>query len=212
MSSSAVPTPVEAKAKNKARYRPQKTTWMSANDTNGNRYLIDSAGDKYSTAWVKLDSLNAAAKKEGKIPVDGNNDRYFPDVNAGRTWYLFDASKYTLGRLASELTRILRGRHLVTYTPNTGCGDGVIVINAGQIKVTGKKADKKYYYRHSGYIGGLKTISFQRMLATHPTEILRKAVEGMMPRTVQSEAQLKRLRLFKDADHGMEAQQPVVIS
>lgn len=129
-----------------------------------------------------------------------------------KKYYLFDASKHTLGRLASELTRVLRGKHRVDYTANADCGDWVIVVNAGKIKVTGQKAQKKVYYYHTQYIGGLRAIPYQRMLERKPTEILRLAVKGMMPKTKLSDHQMVRLRIFKDENHGFEAQQPVKIS
>ncbi len=129
-----------------------------------------------------------------------------------RQWLLIDAKGKTLGRLASEITKILRGKHRPDYTPHVDSGDGVIIINAGEVEVTGNKAGQKVYRSYSGHVGGLKEIPFRTMKARKPVYMLQHAVEGMMPRTKQGRAQLKRLRLFAGTEHDMSAQQPTKVS
>ena len=125
--------------------------------------------------------------------------------------YLFDAEGKTLGRLASEIAKILCGKHKPTYTPNQDTGDSVIVINAKKVKLTGNKEAQKEYIHHTGWIGGLKRIPFKRVMERHPTRILEKAVYGMMPKTKLGRAMRKKLHVFAEATHNMEAQQPVSV-
>lgn len=125
-------------------------------------------------------------------------------------WFVFDAKGKTLGRFASEIAKVLRGKHHPLYTSHQDSGDGVIVINAKEIKVTGNKAAQKNYYRYSGYIGGLKEIPYREMLAKHPERIIKHAVKGMMPRKKPlGRAQLKRLRVFAGEAHHMQSQTPI---
>ncbi|MCY3974948.1 MAG: 50S ribosomal protein L13 [Simkaniaceae bacterium] len=131
------------------------------------------------------------------------------EVGPLRRWLLLDARDKTLGRFAAEVAKILRGKHRVSYTPHVDTGDGVIVINASGIKVTGNKEAQKTYYRYTGHIGGARTTTYRVMMERKPTEIVRLAVKGMMPKTKQARAQMKRLRIFADADHRMDAQTPV---
>lgn len=133
-------------------------------------------------------------------------------AEANRNWFVLDASGKTLGRFASEVAKILRGKHKTNYTPTTDTGDGVIILNASQIVVTGNKESRKMYVHHTGHIGGLKEIPFKVMKARKPDHILRQAIAGMMPRTKQTDAQLKRLRIFKGAEHDHQAQQPHVLA
>lgn len=124
-------------------------------------------------------------------------------------WILFDAKGKILGRLASEIAKVLRGKHTPEFTPNADVGDGVIVINAKDIKVTGSKAAQKIYYTHSGHMGGLKEIPYKRMLERHPERVLEHAVKGMIPKTKLGRAMCKKLRIYADAEHNMQAQQPI---
>ena len=125
-----------------------------------------------------------------------------------RRWYLIDAEGQTLGRLATEISRILRGKNKPQYTPHIDTGDFVVVVNAEKAIVTGRKAEQKVYYRHSGYPGGLKETSYEVMLERKPTEILRRAVRGMMPKTRLGRKQLKKLKIYAGPEHPHEAQTP----
>jgi large subunit ribosomal protein L13 len=128
-----------------------------------------------------------------------------------RDWYVVDAAGQTLGRLASEIAKRLRGKHKAQYTPHVDTGDYIVVINAKDIKVTGKKLIDKIYYRHSGYTGGMKEIRLEEELAKHPERVLRTAVEGMMPHNPLARDMLEKLRIFSGPEHVHAAQQPVVI-
>ena len=125
-----------------------------------------------------------------------------------RKWLLIDAEGQTLGRLATEIARLLRGKDKPQYTPHVDTGDFVVVVNAEKVVVTGKKTEQKVYYRHSGYPGGLKTTSYEEMLERKPTEILRRAVKGMMPKTRLGRQQLKKLKIYVGPEHPHEAQRP----
>jgi large subunit ribosomal protein L13 len=125
-----------------------------------------------------------------------------------RKWHLIDAEGQTLGRLATEISRLLRGKNKPQYTPHVDTGDFVVVVNAEKMVVTGKKAEQKVYYRHTGYPGGLKETSYEVMLERKPTEILRKAVRGMMPRTRLGRQQFGKLKIYAGPEHPHEAQDP----
>ena len=125
-----------------------------------------------------------------------------------RKWYLIDAEGQTLGRLATEISRLLRGKDKPQYTPHVDTGDFVVVVNAEKVLVTGKKAEQKVYYRHTGYPGGLKKTSYEVMQERKPTEILRKAVRGMMPKTRLGRQQLRKLKIYAGPEHPHEAQNP----
>lgn len=125
-----------------------------------------------------------------------------------RKWHLVDAEGQVLGRLASEVAVLLRGKHKAQYTPHIDTGDFVVVINAKKIRVTGKKVQDKLYRRHSGYPGGLKEQNFATVLEKRPTRIIEKAVWGMLPKGKLGRAQLKKLKIFAGPDHHHEAQQP----
>jgi len=125
-----------------------------------------------------------------------------------REWYLVDAADKTLGRLASEIARRLRGKHKAEYTPHVDTGDYIVVVNAEKIRVTGNKMADKMYYHHTGYIGNLKTVSLEKLLQTAPERVLQTAVKGMMPRNPLGRAMLKKLRVYAGAEHGHQAQQP----
>ena len=125
-----------------------------------------------------------------------------------REWYLVDAEGKTLGRLATQIADRLRGKCKPVYTPHVDTGDFVIVVNAEKIAVTGKKLDEKMYYRHSGYPGGLRERTLREQLERQPTEVLRKAVKGMLPRNKLGRAQLTKLKIYAGPDHPHEAQAP----
>jgi large subunit ribosomal protein L13 len=134
---------------------------------------------------------------------------YFPKVNdVQKRWYLVDAEGKTLGRLASQIAAILRGKHKPTYTPHMDMGDNVIVVNAEKVQVTGRKFNQKKYYRHSGYPGGLKVTDFSDMIKDKPERIITIAVKGMLPHNRLGRAILKHLKVYKGTEHPHEAQQP----
>ncbi|MGE5196402.1 MAG: 50S ribosomal protein L13 [Anaerolineae bacterium] len=134
------------------------------------------------------------------------------EVRSIRKWFILDASGKTLGRFATEVAKILRGKHKLTFTPHVDAGDGVIVINADKIKVTGAKEAQKIYRYHTGAMSGMREIPFAVMKARKPAYIIRHAVKGMMPKTRLAEAQIKKLRIFADDNHGLEAQKPIPVS
>ncbi len=125
-----------------------------------------------------------------------------------RKWHVIDAEGQTLGRLATEIARLLRGKNKPQYTPHVDTGDFVVVVNVEKVVVTGKKAEQKVYYRHTGYPGGLRETSYETMLERKPTEILRKAVRGMMPRTRLGRQQFRKLKIYAGPEHPHEAQSP----
>lgn len=128
-----------------------------------------------------------------------------------RKWYVVDATDKTLGRLASEIAKVLRGKNKPIYTPHVDTGDYVIVINAEKIKVTGKKLDQKVYSHHTGYIGGLKQITLKRMLETKPEEVVAHAVKGMLPKNTLGRNMFKKLRVYAGPEHEQAAQKPEVL-
>lgn len=125
-----------------------------------------------------------------------------------RKWYVIDAEGQTLGRLASEIARLLRGKTKPQYTPHVDTGDFVIVVNAERVGVTGRKAEQKLYRRHTGYPGGLKEVTYEQMMDRKPAEILRKAVYGMMPKTRLARQQFRKLKIYAGPEHPHEAQSP----
>jgi large subunit ribosomal protein L13 len=125
-----------------------------------------------------------------------------------RKWYVVDAAGQTLGRLASEVARVLRGKHKPIYSPSVDTGDYVIVVNAERIHVTGRKLDQKMYYRYSGYPGGLKQITLRNLLQKHPTRVIKHAVKGMLPKNKLGRRMFKKLRVYAGPDHPHAAQQP----
>jgi large subunit ribosomal protein L13 len=128
-----------------------------------------------------------------------------------REWYVVDARGKTLGRLAAEVAKILRGKHKPIFTPYTDCGDFVIIINADKIRVTGRKMDEKMYYRHSGYPGGFKTIRLRDQLALYPTRTVELAVRGMLPKGRLGRAMYKKLKVYASETHPHQAQQPKML-
>ena len=125
-----------------------------------------------------------------------------------RNWYVVDAEGQTLGRLATQIADTLRGKRKPQYTPHVDTGDFVVVVNAEKIRVTGKKLDEKLYHRHSGYPGGLRSRPLRDELERRPTEVLRKAVKGMLPRTRLGRAQLTKLKIYAGPEHPHGAQAP----
>jgi large subunit ribosomal protein L13 len=125
-----------------------------------------------------------------------------------RKWFVVDAQGQNLGRLASRIATILRGKHKPIYTPHVDCGDYVIVVNAGSISVTGQKLEQKTYYRHSNYPGGLKQVSLRRQLQTHPERVLEAAVRGMLPKNRLGRKMFKKLKVYAGPEHPHMAQQP----
>lgn len=128
-----------------------------------------------------------------------------------REWLLIDANGKTLGRLATEIARRLRGKHKPEYTPHVDTGDYVVVINAEKVAVTGNKQKDKIYYHHTGYIGGIKSISFEKLIASHPERAIETAVKGMLPKNPLGRAMYKKLKVYAGVDHPHTAQQPTVL-
>jgi large subunit ribosomal protein L13 len=129
-------------------------------------------------------------------------------ARAGKKWVLIDAEGQTLGRLAAEIAKLLRGKHKPTYAPHLDMGDNVIVINAAKIQVTGRRATQKFYYRHSGYPGGFKKVMFRDMMEKHPTRALERAVRGMLPKHALGNELFRNLRVYAGPEHPHAAQQP----
>ncbi len=125
-----------------------------------------------------------------------------------RKWYVVDATGYTLGRLASEIAKVLRGKNKPIYTPHMDTGDYVIVVNADKVKVTGKKLDQKIYYHHSGYVGGLKETTLREKLAKKPEEVLELAVKGMLPKGPLGRDMYRKLFVYAGPEHKHAAQKP----
>ncbi len=125
-----------------------------------------------------------------------------------RRWWIVDAADRPLGRLATQIAHVLRGKHKPIFTPHLDTGDHVVVINASQVKLTGRKADQKQYFRHSGYMGGERFIPFRRMLATHPERVIEIAVKGMMPKNALGKNMVRKLKVYAGADHPHQGQKP----
>lgn len=129
-----------------------------------------------------------------------------------RKWYVVDATDMTLGRLASEVAKVLRGKNKPIFTPHIDCGDNVIVINAEKIKVTGKKMDQKVYYHHSDYVGGLKEATLREKLEKKPEQVIELAVKGMLPKGPLGRQMFTKLHVYAGPDHKHEAQKPEVLT
>ena len=126
-----------------------------------------------------------------------------------RKWYVIDADGLTLGRLAAKVAHVLRGKHKVTYTPHIDCGDNVIIINASKVNLTGNKLDKKVYYNHSGYTGGLRERTARVMKESYPVEMMERAIKGMLPKGRLGRQMYKKLFVYAEGTHPHAAQQPV---
>jgi large subunit ribosomal protein L13 len=127
-------------------------------------------------------------------------------------WFVVDASDKTLGRLASEIAHRLRGKHKAEYTPHVDTGDYIVVINAEKVRVTGAKAKDKMYYHHTGFIGGIKSISFEKLIDKAPERVLQTAVKGMLPRNPLGRAMFKKLKVYAGTEHPHTAQQPQALN
>jgi large subunit ribosomal protein L13 len=125
-----------------------------------------------------------------------------------RDWFLIDANGKTLGRLATEIARRLRGKHKAVYTPHVDTGDYIVVINAEKVRVTGNKASDKMYYNHSGYMGGMKAISFEGLIEKAPERVIETAVKGMLPKNPLGRAMFRKLKVYAGSKHNHAAQQP----
>lgn len=128
-----------------------------------------------------------------------------------RKWYVVDATGYTLGRLCSEIAKVLRGKNKPTFTPHIDTGDYVIVVNADKIKVTGKKMDQKIYYHHSDYVGGMKETTLKEMMNKKPADVITLAVKGMLPKGPLGRSMLKKLHVYAGPEHDHAAQKPEVL-
>ena len=128
-----------------------------------------------------------------------------------RKWYVVDAAGYTLGRLASEVAKVLRGKNKPIFTPHMDCGDYVIIVNAEKVKVTGKKLDQKIYYRHSAYVGGMKETTLREMMAKKPEKVVKLAVKGMLPKGPLGNDMMKKLHVYAGPEHEQAAQKPEVL-
>ena len=128
--------------------------------------------------------------------------------DVSQQWWLFDASDKVLGRFASEVAQVLRGKHRADYSPNIYMGDAVIIVNADKIRVTGNKSETKKYFRHSGYPGGVKYASFSDLMKNDSDKVVLNAVKGMLPKNKLGREISKHIRIYKDTNHGHEAQQP----
>ena len=129
-----------------------------------------------------------------------------------RNWYVIDASEYNLGRLSTKVAHILRGKHKPTYTPHIDCGDFVIVVNASKVNLTGNKLDKKIYYNHSGYTGGLRERTARVMKEQYPTEMIERAVKGMLPKGRLGRQMYRKLFVYEGSEHPHMAQKPIVLN
>jgi large subunit ribosomal protein L13 len=129
-----------------------------------------------------------------------------------RDWFVVDAADKTLGRLASEIAHRLRGKHKPEYTPHVDTGDYIVVINAEKVRVTGAKARDKMYHRHTGYPGGLKSVSFEKMIDQSPERVIQIAVKGMLPRNPLGRAMFKKLKVYAGSEHPHSAQQPQALN
>lgn len=128
-----------------------------------------------------------------------------------KKWYVVDATGHTLGRLTSEVAKVLRGKNKPIYTPHMDCGDYVIVVNADKITVTGKKLDQKIYYSHSDYVGGMKETTLREMMAKKPERVIELAVKGMLPKGPLGRSMITKLHVFAGAEHDHAAQKPEVL-
>ena len=126
-----------------------------------------------------------------------------------RKWYIIDAAGKPLGRVAAAAASILRGKHLPTFTPHVDCGDHVIIINAEKAVLTGKKLTDKYYYRHTGWIGGLKAVQYKDLMANNPEKAMKLAIEGMLPHNTLGRKAATRVRIYRGAEHDNAAQKPI---
>lgn len=166
----------------------------------------------------KKKNVEAAEKTEVKKSRPGRTTMATKEISkkgtpeyVERKWYLVDAAGLPLGRVASQVAAVLRGKNKPQFTPNVDCGDFVIVINCDKVILTGNKLEGKYYRTHSGYMGGLKEIQYKQFMAESSDKAMYVAVKGMLPKNSLGRQMLKKLRVYKDAEYGHEAQKPVAL-
>ena len=128
-----------------------------------------------------------------------------------RDWFVIDAEGKTLGRLATEVARRLRGKHKPIYTPHVDTGDYIVIVNAEKIQVTGNKAKDKIYYKHTGYVGNMKSISFEKLIVKHPERVIEIAVKGMLPKGPLGRAMYRKMKVYAGPEHNHQAQQPIAL-
>ena len=146
------------------------------------------------------------------MKLNKSNKTFLPQKNEiQRKWWLVDAEGLVLGRLATKVATVLRGKNKSHYTPFFDTGDFVIVVNADKVKLTGNKESQKSYYRHSGYMGGLTEISYKRMITQHPTRVITHAVRGMLPKNKLNRKILKKLKVYAGSEHKHQAQKPEIL-
>ncbi len=155
-----------------------------------------------------MSTLEAAPKKLAGRTYSATKEQ----AAASRAWFVVDATDKPLGRLASEVARVLRGKHKPTYTPHQDTGDFVIVVNAGKIKLTGNKLEKKFYYRHSGVPGGFRAEAYRDLIDRKPEFPLEKAVKGMLPKNVLGREMFGKLKVYSTPDHPHAAQKPLALT
>lgn len=185
---------------------------VSLQSSPGNPDSALSRNDSASgTGLRRISHVGKDSALNRRTPTEGiNNVRtYTPKPgDADAQWHIIDATDVVLGRLATQSAALLRGKHKPTFVPHQDMGDFVIIINADKVAVTGDKAEKKRYWRHSGFPGGIKSISFNDLMQRHPTRAVEMAVKGMVPHNKLGRAQLKKLRVYAGAEHPHTAQQP----
>ncbi|MBR1627701.1 MAG: 50S ribosomal protein L13 [Lachnospiraceae bacterium] len=137
---------------------------------------------------------------------------YMPGSDIERKWYVVDAEGQTLGRLSSEIAKVLRGKNKPIFTPHADCGDYVIVVNAEKVAVSGRKLDQKIYYHHSGYVGGLKETTLREMLQKHPERVLEHSIRGMLPKGPLGRKMYRKLFVYVGSEHKHAAQKPEVLT
>ena len=169
----------------------------------------------HQSPGVNLFSIESTMKIISKLKFIGGQPMKTYMANPDkieRKWYVVDAEGCTLGRLASEVASVLRGKNKPVFTPHVDTGDYVIVINAEKIKVTGKKLDQKIYYSHSDYVGGMKETTLREMMNKKPEKVIELAVKGMLPKGPLGRQMIKKLHVYAGAEHGHEAQKPEVLT
>ena len=161
--------------------------------------------DKIKLLWYN----NSCSIKRDKFDGGKTMSTYMAKASElERKWYIIDAEGKSLGRVAAAAAHVLRGKHLPTFTPHVDCGDHVIVINADKVVLTGNKLTDKYYYRHTGWIGGLKAVQCKTLMEKNPEKLVSMAIEGMLPNTTLGRKAATRLRVYKGAEHNHAAQKP----
>ena len=169
----------------------------------------------HQSPGVNLFSIESTMKIISKLKFIGGQPMKTYMANPDkieRKWYVVDAEGQTLGRLAAEVAKVLRGKNKPGFTPHIDTGDNVIVINAEKIKVTGKKLDQKVYYHHSDYVGGMKETTLREMMAKKPEQVIELAVKGMLPKGPLGRTMIKKLHVYAGAEHAHQAQKPEVLT